>query len=467
MIEKLRDKFSIIPLTDGYKFTHWKMMPIGTQYVTSYLESRGGKYDELVYFGSQYLIREYFEGKVFDYDDILRYDEELKEYFLGKSLFNKEGWTKMYEKHGGKWPVEIKTMPEGLVTPPSNVMLAITNSDPEFPLVTNYSETLLVHVWNGIAVATNSRECKKIIKGFLEKNGTPELLPYKLHDFGFRGSSSLETARYAGAAHLVNFLSSDTYPAIQLIKTHYNPTSTIAVSVPASEHLIPMLWGKENEISYVKNMIANFSDCIVSIVGDTWDIYNMAENILASLKYYIEAIPKIVVVLRPDSGDPLEVLPRLFGILFEKFGYTDNTKGYKVLPNYLRVIQGDGIDRKMIYEILNLLDTLGISADNITFGSGGGLLQKHNRDDASIAFKGCRAMINNKWINLSKSPITSKTKASKSGPLKLIKKDDSYTTITELDPEFEKAEDLLIPVFKNGECLTQFDFESIRQLAKC
>ena len=46
-----------------------------------------------------------------------------------------------------------------------------------------------------------------------------------------------------------------------------------------------------------------------------------------------------VLTIRPDSGDPATVVCKLLNILSEKFGSTKNSKGYKVLPPYLRLLQ--------------------------------------------------------------------------------------------------------------------------------
>ena len=105
-------------------------------------------------------------------------------------------------------------MPEGLSIPTHCPLLTIVNTDPECFWLTNYLETLLVQVWYPMTVCTNSREQKKIIKRYLEETGDVNLLDFKLHDFGFRGVSSVETSALGGAAHLVNFKGTDTMSAL-------------------------------------------------------------------------------------------------------------------------------------------------------------------------------------------------------------------------------------------------------------
>jgi nicotinamide phosphoribosyltransferase len=169
--------------TDSYKFTHWKQYPPHTTGIYSYLESRGGMFPNTVFFGLQYYLKAYLEGPRFTPADIAQADEFCRQH-LGSALFNREGWTRLYEKHRGILPVRIKAVPEGTVVQLQNVLVTIENTDPEFPWLTNYLETLLLKVWYPTTVATLSREIKKIIGGFLERTGDPSLLPFKLHDFG-------------------------------------------------------------------------------------------------------------------------------------------------------------------------------------------------------------------------------------------------------------------------------------------
>src|ERR1700745_868768 len=180
--------------TDSYKFTHWKQYPPNTTGIYSYLESRGGMFPNTVFFGLQYYLKTYLEGPRFTRDDIAQADEFCRQHF-GSDLFNRDGWTRLFKKHHGNLPVRIKAVPEGTVVPLQNVLVTIENTDPEFPWLTNYLETLLLKVWYPTTVATLSREIKKIIGGFLERTGDPSLLPFKLHDFGYCGAERSQDRR--------------------------------------------------------------------------------------------------------------------------------------------------------------------------------------------------------------------------------------------------------------------------------
>ena len=196
---------NIILLTDSYKQTHPPMLPPGIKFLGSYFESRvGGEYDSAVFFGLQYILTKYFKGKVVTKDGIDEAEDFCKNHF-GQDLFNKEGWEYILEKHSGRLPIDIYAVPEGSVVGQGNVLFTIENTDEKCAWLTNHLETLLVQLWYPCTVATISREQKKILKAALEKTGTPEKLPFMLHDFGYRGSTSVEAAGIGDAAHLVNF----------------------------------------------------------------------------------------------------------------------------------------------------------------------------------------------------------------------------------------------------------------------
>jgi hypothetical protein len=208
---------NIILMTDSYKISHWKQYPPKTQFVYSYFESRGGKFIGTVFFGLQYLFKKYFCGQVVTQEKINEAEEFYKQHF-GCDLFNKEGWQYILDKYNGYLPIRIKAVPEGSVIPIKNVLITVENTDPNCYWLTNYVETLLVQIWYPTTISTNSRECKKLINHYLEETGDPSGLLFKLHDFGYRGVSSNETAMIGGTSHLVNFLGSDTLAGKDSIK---------------------------------------------------------------------------------------------------------------------------------------------------------------------------------------------------------------------------------------------------------
>jgi len=453
--------------TDSYKFTHWKQYPPGTTRIYSYLESRGGMFPATVFFGLQYYLKAYLQGPRFTASDIENADQFCRQHF-GADLFNRDGWRRLLEKYGGCLPVRIKAVAEGTVVPTHNVLVTIENTDPEFPWLPNYLETLLLKVWYPTTVATLSREIKKIIGGFLARTGDPSLLPFKLHDFGYRGVSSEETAALGGAAHLVNFQGTDTVAGIVLLQDIYHVTGMPAHSIPASEHSTMTAWGKEHEVDAYRNMLTSYPTGLVACVSDSYNIFNACEKIWGELLKPDVMHRQGTLVIRPDSGDPIQVLAKVFDILGEKFGYETNTKGYRVLPPCVRVIQGDGVNMFTIQNMLYQLAKFhGWSADNIAFGMGGALLQQLNRDTQKFAFKSSAAEVDGQWRPVFKDPITDPGKNSKKGRLALVApKPGDFQTIEEVSGDTFEAEDQLLTVFENGEVKREWGLDEIRKRAE-
>jgi nicotinamide phosphoribosyltransferase len=396
--------------------------------------------------------------------------EEAEDYVsahLGTDIFNKEGWLYIAKDLKGRLPIEIKAVPEGTVVNNKNVLFTMVNTDPKCFWLTNFLETLLVQVWCPTTVATNSREMRKIVQKYmLETCETIEGIQFKVHDFGCRGVSSMETAGIAGIAHLLSFEGTDTVPALVVGREYYG-SDCAGYSIPASEH--STMTSHKTETDAMRNMLEQFeSSPTVACVSDSYDIFNACDSIWGS-----ELKDKVMqrngtLVIRPDSGDPMEVLPMMFQILGAKFGYTVNSKGYKVLDSHVRVIQGDGIDIESMENILEKLKSLKWSADNIAFGSGGGLLQRHHRDTLKCAFKCSYIEINGIGRKVYKNPITDPGKKSFKGLVTLQKDNNGkYETMEECEKEsICFMSDQMIPVFLNGELLIEYELESIRDRAK-
>ncbi len=459
---------NIILMTDSYKATHWKMYPPKTSKVYSYLEARkGGECPEVVFFGLQYLLQRYLEGKRVTRKNI----DEANTFFLshfGQNLFNKHGWEYIVDVHNGRLPVEIRAVREGTVIPEGNVVLTIENTDPKCAWLTNHLETLLVQLWYPCTVATTSRQQKKMIVAALEKSGTPNLADLKLHDFGYRGSSSTESAAIGGAAHLIHFRGTDTLAACEFAMKYYN-ASMPGISIPAAEHSTITAWGKNAEYDAFRHILEAYPTGLISIVSDSWDIQKACKLWGTELKDHVIQRNGILVI-RPDSGQPEKIVPDCLDILGEKFGYKTNDKGYKVLPDFLRLIQGDGISRHTLGRIIDAIIQRGWSLDNVAFGSGGGLLQLVNRDTQRFAMKCSYVVVDGKQRDVCKTPTSDLTKSSKKGRLKLIKKENSsdgdalmsYKTVSQR----AHGQDELKVVFRDGEIKSYIHFDQVRETAK-
>jgi nicotinamide phosphoribosyltransferase len=203
---------------------------------------------------------------------------------------------------------------------------------------------------------------------------------------------------------------------------------------------------------------------ILACVSDSYDIYEACKKWGTELKQEV-IDSKAVVVIRPDSGDPVQVVNDCLGILDKYFGHTVNAKGFRILNN-VRIIQGDGIDHAMIRAILTLMHLKGYSADNVAFGQGGALLQQVNRDTSEFAMKCSAAMIKGKWVEVYKDPITSSMKKSKKGRLMLTIDNKSGKFVTRPLEFREALEDQLKTRYMDGHLYNQTTFAQVRAKAK-
>jgi len=448
---------SLILDTDSYKASHWKQYPPGLTHNYSYFESRGGDYDNVVFFGLQYYLKEYLTRPITK-DDV----EQAAALFASHGEpFNKDGWMKVVEKHKGFLPIKIKAVPEGTIVPTGNILMSVESTDPELAWVSSYIETLLSRVWYPSTVATRSWACKQIIKRYLDKNSDdPEgQIKFKLHDFGSRGSTSAESAAIGGAAHLVNFLGTDTVVALSFLQKYYG-AKMAGFSIPAAEHSTITAWGKEGEVKAYENMIKQYGDGgMFACVSDSYNIYNACRDIWGEkLRRQVQEMNATLVV-RPDSGDPVSVVCSVIDILAEKFGTSLNYKGYKVLKN-VRIIQGDGMNQDQIQQVYHAIDQKGYSADNLAVGMGGGLLQSLNRDTCKFAYKTSYMEIDGRGVDIYKDPITDKGKQSKRGRLSLIDNLGKLQTV----PQTAYG-DLLETVWENGKLVRDENLEDIRARA--
>lgn len=403
---------SIILDTDSYKFSHHLQNPPGTTRKWSYVEARGGKFKETMFFGLQsYLPR----LQVPTQEDI---DEsgELVGAHIGTGIFNRAGWEKMREI--GYVPLRIDAMPEGTVSAPRTPQVTVVNTHPDFAWLPAYVETpLLRAVWYGSTVASVSYEARKrIARAFVETSDHPELLPFKLHDFGARGVSSKESAGLGGVAHLVNFQGTDTVEALLYARKYYG-CDMAGFSIPAAEHSTITSWGRDRESDFVRHMVDTFAapGRLVAVVADSYSIYNFTENILGDAFKAQIARTGGTLIERPDSGNPVQVPIDVIKLLMKQHGHSVNSKGCAVLPDYIRVIQGDGMNLDAIDELCTTLRNEKIAVDNIAFGMGGGLLQKLDRDTLKYAMKTSAIEIDGVVYDVSKKPETDTSKASKAG----------------------------------------------------
>jgi len=455
---------NICTCSDSYKFGHFFMLRPNTTNVYSYWESRSGaQFNKTVFFGLQYYLKEYFEGSVVTQEKI-NFAEHLSNNHLGKGVFNREMWQYILDTHHGFLPIRIRAVAEGTPVDVNNVMLTIENTDSKCAPLTNYLETLISNIWASCTVATLSREIKILCKHYLdETSDNPDHLKFQLHDFGQRSVSSPESAGICGAGHIINFFGTDTVLALETAYDYYNaPLETLAFSVYASEHSIMTALGEKGEYSIFEDLINKIPNGILSIVIDSYDYRRFISDYALRLKEKILSRDG-KTVFRPDSGEPVATTLDVLNLLDEVFGYTVNSKGYKVLNNKVGVLWGDGIDYQGIRNILFAMKNACWSSDNIVFGMGGFLLQRVFRDQQRFCMKACKMVIDGKTVDVYKSPLD-QSKKSKRGELSLIIENGKYQTVNTKD--LNGRDDLLIHVFENGKILREYTFDEVRLNAK-
>lgn len=450
--------------TDSYKASHYLQYPPDTQGIYAYIESRGGKSDETLFFGLQYILAKYLSTRVTP-----AMVNEAEAVFLAHGEpFNRAGWERVVQVHEGRLPLRIRAVPEGMVVPTGNPLVTVESTDPDLAWLASYVEDVLLRVWYPITVATQSRSIKTLIREHLERTSDDpegEIL-FKLHDFGARGVSSLESAGIGGMAHLVNFRGTDTVAALQYARAYYGEPMA-GYSIPASEHSTITSWGENREIDAYRNMVRQFGGKfpLFACVADSYDLFHAVENLFGGELNEEIVDSGSILVVRPDSGDPKDMALETVLRLDRKFGSQVNQKGFRVL-NHVRVIYGDGINESSIRGILLNLSMHGYSASNIAFGMGGALLQMVNRDDQKMAMKTSAVLRNGQWMEVCKDPVTDAGKKSKRGRVATYRMPNgSIQTLREEEAEGLGARCLMRTVWENGELLVEESFEAVRQRA--
>lgn len=376
------------------------------------MSSRGGEYEEMVFFGLKYYLDRYLSNPI-DLDHINMANELAKEHGVP---FNREGWKYIYLNHAGKLPIKIKALPEGSIFKPHEVILTIENTDPKCAWLVGWVETLIMKLWYPITIASKSLAVKKMLQGYWDKTSdNPEGVDFAYHNFGDRGSSSVESAAIGGVAHLTQFKGTDNFNALNLAKEFY--PDLMGFSIPATEHSTITSWGKENEFEMIENYLEIYKESpIIACVLDSYDIYKAVDFVTSGvMKEKIESDDYPIFVIRPDSGKPMEVITDILNILEKNdVKYTVNNKGFKLFKKY-RIIWGDGVNPSGINNILDVITQMGYSAENFAFGSGGDLMQKVNRDTCKFAIKASAIKVNGEWRDVYKDPITDQGKTSLRG----------------------------------------------------
>lgn len=462
---------------DAYKVGHMSQYPSDTEYIYSVMQLRSDRYfKKTPIIGLQYLLKEYLMQKI-EQHEVDQLIEELK--LMG--VYHEGTEQKLNDLVKlGYLPLKIKALPEGSIVNLPNAICTVENTVPGFHWVVGFFETLLLKWWSALATASCSFEYRNIVNKYFDKTSDNDFLkPFTVHDFGSRGCMTPEGAAFTGMAHALNFNGSDTIMTIPLLRKYYDAKGMVIASVPASEHSIMCSYGRDEELEAFKNMLDLYPTGIVSIVSDTYDWYNVMDNYTLELKEQILSRDG-KTVFRPDSGDPIKIIcgtiqkpiaaadfdkytsKELGGIraLDKVFGHTINSKGYKVLNSHVGLIYGDGMYLERYEKTLEILESLGYSAENLVIGVGG-ILRNHTRDTLGAAFKAtCVKRKDQNWMPIMKDPVTDKKKKSYKGFIKVINQDNEYRTVPWNNSE---EWDNLVTVFENGELLVNYTWDDIKE----
>jgi nicotinamide phosphoribosyltransferase len=380
---------SFIELTDGYKCDHRRQYPENTTNVYSNFTPRGSRIEGVkgvVFFGFQYFLIRYL-GEIANEtffqrpkQEILDEYKELMDSYLGPNDIGTDHIAALHDL--GYLPLLIRAVPEGTVVPIRVPVFTVENTHPDFFWVVNYFETLYSNMmWHVMTSATIAHQYRKIIDKYSALTGAAAWFSdWQCHDFSFRGMS-VETGIISSAGHLTSFTGTDTLPALRMLKKYYGATGLVGGSVPATEHSVMTASGKDNEMETFERLLNLYPKGIVSVVSDTWNLWDVLTVILPKLHDKVMA-REGKLVIRPDSGDPVKIIcgdpestdPRVrkgvIQLLWDEFGGTTNEKGFKTLDPHIGAIYGDSITLSRAENILRNLMTQGFASDNIVFGVG-------------------------------------------------------------------------------------------------
>ncbi|MHB9161365.1 MAG: nicotinate phosphoribosyltransferase [Nitrosotalea sp.] len=449
-------------LKDFYKVGHIDQYPKGTNLIFSNFtprKSMNREFKGAIFFGLKYFIYKYL-------DDYYFYNTEIKETIneyktIMKNCLNSNNEFKHIDDLFSLkyWPIEIRALPELTFVPEGCPALVMYNTHPDFFWLPNMLETILsCTLWGMSTSATTAYQYRILLDTYAKETSDQEwFVDYQAHDFSFRGLFGEEAVILSGLGHLQYFKGTDTIPAIMANKQVYGKEYEFA-SVPATEHSVMSAGGKKNEFETYKRLITEiYPSGILSIVSDTWDLWNVVDNILPKLKNEIMA-RNGKIVIRPDSGDPFDIIcgtdkKGLIEKLWNIFGGIINSKGYKELDSHIGAIYGDSITLERAKNICEGLKQKGFASTNIFFGVGSYTYQYVTRDTYGWAIKSTYIEINGVGKAITKDPITDcGTKKSHSGLLKVIK--DSNGNFQLLQnctwDQFNEDNNELKVVYKNG-----------------
>lgn len=477
-------------LIDYYKAVHAEMLPKNITKSVSYFTprmSRVNRWDSVVMFGLQGFIKtyliDYFNEEFFNkpIEEVVGKYKRLMDFTLGKDAYKIDKIEKLHKL--GYLPIEIVALPEGTIVPMHVPMFGITNTHPDFAWLPQSLESLIsAESWHPMLAATVGYTYRQIVNKYYDLTCDDNILRSKaLGAFDFRGEECTESAIKAGAGWCLSFVNTATVPTIPYLEENYFCNCTkepVAYGSPSTEHSVMCsnFSVDGDEITLLRRLLTEiYPNTSFSAVLDSYDYWNVIDNILPKLKKEIME-HNGCMLMRGDSGDCVEVVTKTVFKLWEEFGGTINSKGYKVLDSHVKAIYGDSITIQRCEEIYKILMENGFACSNVALGVGSfsfqcieedGELKPFTRDTFSSCIKATYCEIDGKPTLIFKNPKDGGFKKSQKGCCRVYTRCDGSIYFEdgltwEQVTDYEKRDNMLIPVFKNGELLKEQSLEEVR-----
>jgi nicotinamide phosphoribosyltransferase len=523
-------------LTDGYKTGHHQQYPKGTTLVYSNFTPRSNKYapkgcDEVVSFGQQMImkqIHEAFQNEFFSKpkEEVCGEMKRELSLYLGTD-YDVSHFEALHDL--GYLPIIVKGIEEGSLVPMRVPVLTIYNTLPEFYWVTNYLETIISNLlWKPMTSATIAHTYRKVLTKWQEKTDAEKgwFVDWQGHDFSMRGMDSVEATIASGLGHLTSFSGTDSLPAIYGARKFYGEEGFVGGSVNATEHSVMCAGSKDDEVGTFRRLLETYPKGILSVVSDTWDLWKVCTEHIVTLKEEILARDGKLVI-RPDSGDPVDILcgkqipkfentkeildfyspfsetelhfplfyleDKLYKIhlskedngriewnlytiepsdkgvielLWDVFGGTINEQGYKVLDSHIGAIYGDSITIDRADEICRRLEAKGFASTNVVLGIGSFTYQYNTRDTFGFAMKATYVEVDGVGREIFKDPITDDgIKKSAKGLLR-VAGDETHMLLEDQCTWEHETTGKLQTIYKNGEFYNETTLTKIKEKIK-
>ena len=476
-------------LIDFYKAVHAEMLPQNITKSVSYFTprmSRVKRWDKVVMFGLQGFIKEYlidyFNDNFFNIplETVMSEYTRIMDNTLGKNAYNPKKIEKLHNL--GYLPIQIVALPEGTLVPMHVPMFGITNTHEDFAWLPQALESLIsAEMWHIMLAATVGYTYRQIVNEYYDKTCDDDVSRARaLGAFDFRGEECLQSATKAGAGWLLSFLNTATVPAIPYLENYYLcdcAKEPVGFGSPSTEHSVMCsnFAVDGDEITLLRRLLTEiYPNTSFSAVLDSYDYWNVIDNILPQLKPEIMA-HNGCMLMRGDSGDCVEVVTKTVFKLWDIFGGTVNSKGYKVLDSHVKAIYGDSITVQRCEEIYHILMENGFACSNVALGVGSfsfqcieedGILKPFTRDTFSSCIKATYCEIDGTPTPIFKDPKDGGFKKSQKGccvvynSMEGLWYQDEYSWLGASNSPYQ----LLETVFKDGKMVKEQTLSEVRSI---